>query len=330
MKTLLPFFALPFILAASYGVHTFYYHSNGNSLALEKSLQRADLLVIQQDFSGAVQQLSVIASQQSSTAITAQQRIISLCQDDRLAALEIRSFQQFIQTLLRQKGDIRPLIQQQLWQQGNSDELSLQQRFIITQSMANEADGLTTIALDEHDVTLRLISLYQQWLALHPADHQAAQELAVLYFKQRRINEMVALLQPHQQHLGSSEAASILGQLYYSAKNYNAAEKFLIDYSLPRLQAIEQLKQHITHTEDTVTSVGAAGQSTKKPQPREQTQRIATLQQQLTAISPVAEQLASLLVFLANSNKQPQHRQQRLDRADWILTTLQPLEIANE
>lgn len=319
MKKILPFLALPLLLSLSYGVHLMVY--SGEQRAQQKSLQRADLLMAAEDYSGAVQQLATAAKGDSANATLAQQRIIKLGSDASIGDLDIIPFQQLSQTLLRQDGQLRLTIHQQLWAQSSNDALSLQQRFIIVKNIAKQPDSLTLLALDAADIDRRLIDLYQQWLLLHASDHSAAQDLAMLYFKQRRINDMVALLQQHQQHLGSSEAASVLGQLYLSANNYWSAEKYLIDYSEPRLRAIVKLKQQLISDAEAVSAT-RFNNSDHREQQRQQL--IDELERQLTAIRPVAEQLASLLVSLANSGQQPKHRQQRLDKADWILSTLQP------
>ncbi|ROS01004.1 hypothetical protein EDC56_1427 [Sinobacterium caligoides] len=267
-----------------------------------KALQRGELLTQQKRYPGAIKQLTLAATSTSQYAEQSHQRLRQLASIEHLQQLSIKEFTALSRSLIeyadKQPSSTFSLLQ--LWKYGGSTELSIEQRLILSQLIDSQQQLGASKSISSTRVSERYTDIYEQRLTLNANDHIAAQKLVTLYYQQRKMSQMIDLLQQHRNHLGSSEAAGILGQLYLNADNKGAAYQYLAAYSQPRLVRLEKAKKQLS----------------TPPSPQQLKRYHDAL-----SITPVAEKLARLLVTLANTG-QPQQRQQRLDQADKILAII--------
>ena len=192
-------------------------------------------MVEEEKFGSAAQVYGEVAAGESSSVSVALSRLTKLLRE-HLAGAGIQDAVQILGQAARHQEQLRAVGTLDIYERGMAYASSKAAR--SPGAAALVFDAVAELAPDTERAHQEQEALWKSALAVDASHVACLSRLAELYERTQRQEECLALLQPHEERLGTSEGARILGQLYSARGKYDEAYTLLTRYTEDRMSAL--------------------------------------------------------------------------------------------
>lgn len=243
-------FGITGLLLSSIAFMGYQQHINSDKYLGKTLLAEAETAFAENDYSSALNKYKLLHRNHSSyqeSALMGYKRIMSLeilsQQDNSQLATLIEIAKNFNQSPLKNDPSaIYNLALERINAKNNKD-------LVGTHSLLHASRDLKKEGESFEELDLKLITEINQ---TSPNNLSIASELAEHYFAQENLVATKNVLEPVRDQLGSSEGARILGQIYVSEGNNQAAYPLLEQYTSTRLLALQKAEENITNIQNKI------------------------------------------------------------------------------